>query len=131
MKDVELDEWFANLETELLKLSPAERLKKLRELQAELGAAKRKEFERRLWFNSVHRAVHAHTERHRDEVVTRQALIREDLDRISEEACTKGKTPEQSLSYYLQRLRDRGIIEFTSPGTYRLLDHECDLRKEK
>ena len=49
-------------------------------------------------------------------------MIEEELDRIVRETGSRGASPEMTLSRELQQLRDRGEIEFLTPGHYRLLD---------
>lgn len=53
-------------------------------------------------------------------VFTRKGLISDHLEQIKINTKTKGKTPEMTLNHTIQQLRDHGLVEFTSPGQYRL-----------
>lgn len=53
-------------------------------------------------------------------VVTRKQLIVRELATITSETASTGATPEQTLSYELQGLRDEGLLQFIGRGTYRL-----------
>lgn len=129
MSDAFKKDAFDDLVRELEKLPRAERIEKLRQLRAGLKKDEKRQFEKRLWFNAVHRTVHDHTDRHQDRKFTRTVFHREELARICEETETHGKTPEKTLDFYMQELRKAGIIEFVdNHGTYRLLAHDCDLQ---
>lgn len=57
------------------------------------------------------------------------SLVRQELPQIVDETQTKGKTPELSLSKYLQDLRNEGKIEFVdNQGTYKLIDVDLAAR---
>jgi predicted restriction endonuclease len=52
-------------------------------------------------------------------IFTRQEIISEEINRISNDAEAEGKTPKQTLSRVLQELRDMGLIEFVdNQGKY-------------
>ena len=74
------------------------------------------------WRESVLSALRAYADRHATRIVDRPGLIAEHLDAIRQETGSRGATPEQTLNYYLQRLRDEGLVEFVRPGRYLLLD---------
>lgn len=73
------------------------------------------------WRESVSLAICRITERKGENEFTRQELIDHELDRISREVETLGKTPHQTLSRILQNLRDDEEIEFLGNGEYRLI----------
>ena len=55
--------------------------------------------------------------------------LRQELPQIVKETKTTGKTPENSLSKYMQDLRDEGQIEFVdNQGTYQLIDDDLVAR---
>jgi len=54
-------------------------------------------------------------------------MIDQELDRIIRETGSRGATPDMTLSRVLQQLRDRGDIQFVSPGHYRLTDKPLNL----
>ena len=74
------------------------------------------------WSEAVEIAVRRLAARHGSAEFTRQQMIEEELGRIVRETGSRGATPEMTLSRELQQLRDRGEIEFVTPGHYRLLD---------
>ncbi len=68
--------------------------------------------------------IHALTRmslRHRRNVFTRSQIIQEELQRISSDVATVGRTPAQTLSRVLQELRNERYLEFDGHGRYRLL----------
>lgn len=73
------------------------------------------------WSDSVEIAVRRLAARQGVQDFTRQQLIQLELPRIVDEVGSRGATPEMTLSRELQQLRDKGIIEFVGPGSYRLL----------
>jgi ParB/RepB/Spo0J family partition protein len=73
------------------------------------------------WQESVAAAIQRLTSRTGNKVFSRQELIESELAQIVGEADADGGTPEQTLSRVLQELRDQRIIDFESPGIYRLL----------
>lgn len=81
------------------------------------------------WSDAVEIAVRRLASRHDSREFTRAQLIEEELGRIVRETGSRGATPEMTLSRELQELRDRGDIEFVSPGHYRLLDEPFALPK--
>ena len=74
------------------------------------------------WSKAVEIAVRRLAASQGRQVFTRQEMIAIELPRIIHETGSSGATPDRTLSRELQELRDRGGIEFLSPGTYRLLD---------
>jgi ParB/RepB/Spo0J family partition protein len=72
------------------------------------------------WQESVEKAVKRLAARSGTNVFTRQELIDSELNQIVEEVGSVGATPDYTLSRVLQELRDRDIIDFESPGVYRL-----------
>jgi len=75
---------------------------------------------RRLWRDSVLDALQRLSSGSKPAVVTREQLIAQELPTIVRETQSVGGTPHQTLSRELQQLRDRGLVEFLSPGRYRL-----------
>jgi hypothetical protein len=73
------------------------------------------------WRSSVLQALRRRAARSGDPIVTRQALIEHELACIMVETGCKGKTPEQTLSWILQKLRDEHFVEFIGSGQYRLV----------
>ena len=74
-----------------------------------------------IWVESVEYAIRRLTSRTGNSVFTRQELIDSELERIVSEVGSTGETPQQTLSRVLQELRTQGIIDFESPGVYRLV----------
>ena len=74
----------------------------------------------RRWRLSVLDAIERLSNRSQGNVVTRQQLIQNELPTIIKETQSEGKTPEYTLSYELQQLRDSGLLDFLDPGRYRL-----------
>ncbi len=72
------------------------------------------------WPESVRNAIIRSAQKHKSPVVTRIALVQEELDRIVRETESEGKTPDQTLSRILQVLRDDGFIEFVGRGEYKI-----------
>ncbi|WP_245647526.1 HNH endonuclease [Novosphingobium lentum] len=72
------------------------------------------------WSNAVEIAVRRLVARSGSADFTRQQMIEEELGRIVRQVGSRGATPEMTLSRELQQLRDRGGIEFLTPGHYRL-----------
>ena len=75
------------------------------------------------WVDSVRGAILRISLRHNSSIVTRQDLIKEELDRIESETHTTGKTPDQTLSRTLQDLRNLGFIKFLRRGEYEILNY--------
>ena len=71
------------------------------------------------WQESVVGAIQRLTSRTGNKVFTRQELIDSEIGQIVAETGSAGETPDQTLSRVLQELRNQGVIEFESPGTYR------------
>lgn len=74
------------------------------------------------WSEAVEIAVRRLVARTRSAEFTRQQMVKDELGRIVRETGSRGATPEMTLSRELQQMRDRGEIEFLTPGRYRLLD---------
>lgn len=79
------------------------------------------------WSEAVEIAVRRLAARHGSAEFTRQQMLDEELERIVRETGSRGATPDMTLSRELQQLRDRGEIEFLTPGRYRLLDRPIAL----
>lgn len=76
----------------------------------------------RPWRESVLDALQRLSHGNAQTLITRQQVIAEELPTIIQETQTPGQTPDQSLSYWLQQLRDDGLLEFVDGrGRYRLL----------
>jgi ParB family chromosome partitioning protein len=73
------------------------------------------------WQESVSAAIQRLTSRTGNKVFSRQELIESELAQIVSEVEATGDTPENTLSRVLQELRDNRILDFESPGIYRLL----------
>ena len=73
------------------------------------------------WQLAVYEALHALTGPEHD-VVSRSELTGRRLGAITARAGSGAKDPEQAVSLALQRLRDKGRIEFVGPGRYRVCD---------
>lgn len=84
----------------------------------------------RTWKEVVTNAVHRFTNNHHTTIISRKALIEEELDSILEETNSGGATPEQTLSRVLQELRDDEILEFLGDGRYLLLDTPIAIENE-
>ena len=84
---------------------------------------------KRLWRSSVLDALQRTAARKQSAVVTRQQLIDDELPTIIAETQTKGLTPNFTLSYELQNLRDAGLIKFLGKGRYQLLKPIVDVEK--
>ncbi len=52
--------------------------------------------------------------------VSRHHLLQYRLISLMEQAGSRSRTPGQDVSLALQRLRDKGLVEFVGVGTYRL-----------
>ena len=74
----------------------------------------------RNWRDSVLDAMRRRAAADAEAVVHRDELIRHELAQIVAETQSHGATPEQTLSFVLQELRDEGVIEFIDRGKYRL-----------
>lgn len=72
------------------------------------------------WPESVKNAIIRSAQKYGTSVVTRRALVTDELDRIVRETESEGKTPDQTLSRILQDLRDEGFIEFVGRGEYKI-----------
>ena len=59
-----------------------------------------------------------------DDVITRQTFCENFLPEIIKNIGSKGKTPDQTLSFYFQRLRNEGYVEFVFAGEYKVLSFE-------
>lgn len=75
---------------------------------------------RKSWHVALLEAIARLMKRQRRATFSRSEIIREELDGIVRETGSQGRTPEQTLSYALQHLRNIGIVEFLSRGEYRL-----------
>jgi hypothetical protein len=73
------------------------------------------------WKSSVLASIMRLSKRKGTDVFTRQELIEEELNRVTDEVGSIGSTPAQTMSRVLQELREEGVISFESPGVYRLL----------
>jgi hypothetical protein len=82
------------------------------------------------WRDSVLAALHRFAVRHGSRNIERQTFLEEELSRISAEVATRGRTPHQTISRVLQELRDEGLIEFISSGSYLLTDQPIDVETE-
>lgn len=81
---------------------------------------------KRSWRDSVLDALVRSSVRYGPQGISRQVLLTHEMDRIVEETQSKGATPGQTLSYVLQTLRDEGVLEFLSGGSYRILKEPID-----
>ena len=82
------------------------------------------------WKEETLKALHRLSERNTSNIISRQELTKEELDRIAKAAYSSGKTPAQTLSRVLQDLRDEGALYFLGRGKYLLLDEPIDIEKE-
>ncbi len=83
------------------------------------------------WTQAVLDALHRYSARHQTRIITRQNLIREEMDTIQKSVNSRGQTPTQTLSRILQELRAAGSIEFSDDnGTYYLIDTPLDIDRE-
>jgi predicted restriction endonuclease len=73
------------------------------------------------WREATIQALTRMSLRHRRNVFTRSQVIQEELQQISNDVATAGRTPAQTLSRVLQELRDEGYLEFDGLGRYKLL----------
>lgn len=76
------------------------------------------------WQESVKSAIERVVANTGSSTFNRQYLINTELERILREVDSAGATPDQTLSRVLQELRDQEIIEFDSPGVYRLREEK-------
>lgn len=74
------------------------------------------------WTDATLNAIKRYTEKHNTLLIPRSELIAEEIQNIISDTATTGKTPESSLNYYLQRLRDSGQILFLERGRYLLVE---------
>lgn len=74
------------------------------------------------WPEAVLSSLRSYCQKNATSTIERQAFIDEEMPSIRAATKTRGATPEQTLGRILQELRDAGIIEFLSPGRYRLTD---------
>jgi len=81
----------------------------------------------RKWRDAVLDAVTRQARGEPGEVVARQTLIADELDRVMRETGSQGLTPHQTLSRVLQGLRDEGLIEFMREGSDRLVHAPVDV----
>jgi len=72
------------------------------------------------WQESVASAIQRLTSRTGNKIFTRQELLDSEIGQIVMETGSTGETPEQTLSRILQELRSQGMIDFESPGVYRI-----------
>lgn len=75
------------------------------------------------WTDAVLSALRRYSTRHQTSVIRRRDLILEEIDQIQIDTGTRGNTPEQSLSLYLQELRDAGKLRFSNRGEYQFIDY--------
>ena len=74
------------------------------------------------WKDAVINAINRSCRARRRDIFTRQDLINNELAQIVIDTCSKGATPDQTLSRILQELRELGLIELlNNNGTYRKL----------
>ena len=74
------------------------------------------------WLIATRNAIKRYCQKHNTLVFSLGGLIKEELDNIKRDTQTKGKTPINSLQYYLQVLRDQGEIQFLdNNGNYKLI----------
>ncbi len=74
------------------------------------------------WTDATLNAIKRYTEKHNTLLIPRSELIAEEMSNIIRDTSTTGKTPESSLNYYLQKLRDAGQILFLERGRYLLVE---------
>jgi hypothetical protein len=74
------------------------------------------------WLEAVLDAIRRICDKSGKKTFSRRTLKEEELKQIINDTGSRGATPHQTLSAILQQLRDKKIIEFTSPGVYRLLE---------
>ncbi len=79
---------------------------------------------RKKWIHATEEAIVRFCKIRGTTLFDKSSLGVQELPQIVEEVQSTGKTPEQSLSTYLQFLRDEGKIAFLDRGNYRLLDPE-------
>jgi len=73
------------------------------------------------WPVAILNALQRYCKRRHTRVFRLQDFINEELENITKDTKTQGKTPKNTVRYYLQKLRDVGDIEFLdNQGTYRL-----------
>jgi hypothetical protein len=83
----------------------------------------------RRWRDAVLDALSRVVDRQHSDLVSRQALVSEELDRISAETQSQGQTPGQTLSRVLQELEREHLLERVSPGHYRLLAQSVQIEQ--
>ena len=72
------------------------------------------------WSEATQNAIKRYCSRHNSNIFTLKELIKEEIDNIVRDTQTKGKTPVKTLQYFLQKLRDQGIVDFIdNHGTYK------------
>lgn len=72
------------------------------------------------WIHATKNAILRYCNRHGSDIFTLNGLISEELENIIQDTQTKGKTPINTLQYYLQILRDQSDVEFLdNHGSYR------------
>jgi len=80
------------------------------------------------WFEATLKAVKRYCEKHDTKRFKLKELLKEELDNIITDTKTQGKTPDYTLQYYLQKLRDADYIEFLdNQGTYLLKQHNLNI----
>jgi hypothetical protein len=86
---------------------------------------------RRDWTEAVVDAIKRYSNRHKTRIITRQGLIKEELEKIKIETDTTGDTPEYTLSRELQELRQAGILyPTTKRGVDILLETPIRIEEE-
>ena len=71
------------------------------------------------WYDAVKAALERQSKKY--SIITNKNLIKEELPQIIKDTNTKGKTPDKTLSYYLQSIRDNGELRFLDRGKYELI----------
>ncbi len=82
------------------------------------------------WRDAVLASLHAYSARHATRVVRRGVFRDEELSRIVAATGATGATPWQTMSRVFQGLRDEGLVELLTPGSYLLLDTPIDAESE-
>lgn len=77
------------------------------------------------WRQIARRELHRYREQTGQDVIERQDLLDQALP-VLEREFPDAETPGQTLSRVLQELRDRGELQFLSPGVYRIRDLEVE-----
>ncbi len=82
------------------------------------------------WRDVVLNALHRYGQRHGTRAIDRPTFLSEELQPMTVEAGSFGKTPGQTVSRILQELRDERLVEFLSNGKYLLLDTQLQVEAE-